>query len=92
MGNYVSCLYEREWYDGINEEVSVEENDALVKFLHPIDPSVYRHWSAVEAKYWVPVNYRLQLLSTPTVNTSICPYTFLKSEFKDTQKKFTENL
>ena len=27
MGSYVSCLYEKEWYDGINEEVSVEEND-----------------------------------------------------------------
>ena len=36
MGSYVSCLYQREWYDGINEEVWVE-NDVLVKFLHSID-------------------------------------------------------
>ena len=41
MGSYLSCLYEREWYDCVNEEVVVEENDVLVKFLHPIDPSVY---------------------------------------------------
>ena len=37
MGSYVSGLYEKEWCDGINEEVSVEEIDILVKFLHPID-------------------------------------------------------
>ena len=38
MGSYVNCLYEKEWYDGINEEVLVEENDVLVKFLHHVNP------------------------------------------------------
>ena len=88
----VSCLYEKEWYDGINEEVSVEENGILVKFLHSIDPSVYLHWPAIDVKCWVPVNHELQLLLIPSVNTSGRTYTFLKSEFKDTQKQFTENL
>ena len=92
MGSYVSNKYENEWCDGINEEVSVEENDILVSFLHPIDPSVYLPWAAIDIKYWLPVNHILQLLSIPTVNTSGHPYTFLKSEFKDTQKQFTENL
>ena len=92
MDSYVSCFYERESYDGIDEENSVEENNVLVKFLHPIDPSVYLHWPTIDAKCCVPVNHVLQLLSIPTVNTSGCPYTFLKSEFKDTQKQFTENL
>ena len=55
MGNYVSCLYEKEWYDDIAEEVSVEENDVLVKFWHPNGPSVYLHQSAFEDKCWVPV-------------------------------------
>ena len=71
-------------YDGINEEVSIEENDVLVKFLHPIDPSVYLYLPAVDAKFWVPVNQVLQLLSLPTVNISGAPYTFPKHEFKDT--------
>ena len=63
MGSCVSYLYEKGWYDGINEEVSVEENHVLMKFLHPNDPSVYLHWSAI------PVNHEIQLLSIPTVNT-----------------------
>ena len=92
MGSYVSCLYEKECYDGVNEEVSVEENDVLVKFLHPIDPSVYLHWPAIDVKCWVSVKHVLQLLSVSTVNTSGRPYTFLESEFKDIQKQFTENL
>ena len=82
----------KKWYDGINEKGSVEENDVLLKFLHPIDPSVYFHWPSTDVKCWVPVNHVLQLLSILTVNTSGHPYTFLKSEFKDTQKQFTENL
>ena len=49
----------KKWYDGINEEVSVEENDVLVKFLHPIDPSVYLHWPAINVKCWLPVNHVL---------------------------------
>ena len=60
-------------------------------FLNHIDPSLHLHWPAMEGKCWVPVNLVLQLLSIRTVNTSGCPYAFLKNEFKDTQKKFTEN-
>ena len=40
MGSYVSCLYETECYDGIDEEVSVEENDVLAKSLHPNNPLI----------------------------------------------------
>ena len=42
-------------YDGINVEVSVEKNDVLVTFLHPINLPVYLHWPAFDIKYWVPV-------------------------------------
>ena len=49
-------------------------------------------FSGGKSRKWVPVNHVLQLLSILTVNTSGRPYTFLKSEFKDTQKQFTENL
>ena len=51
MGTYVNYLYEKKMvYDGINEEVSVEENDVMMKFLHLIDPSVYLHWPAFGVK------------------------------------------
>ena len=40
----------KKWYDGINEKVSVEENDVLLKFLHPIDLSVYLRWPAIDIK------------------------------------------
>ena len=57
MGSSIRWLYQKEWYDSINEEVSVEENDVLVKFLHLINPSIYLHWPAIELKCWVPVNH-----------------------------------
>ena len=59
MDSHVSCLYEKEWYDGIKDKVSVEENDVLVKFLYPINPSLYFHWPAINVKCWVPVNHIL---------------------------------
>ena len=90
--SYVSCLYEKEWYVGMVEKVSVEENDALVKFLHPNGPSVYFHWPAVEDKCWVPVEHILQLLSIPSVSTSGRHYTFTERELKDTKKQFVENI
>ena len=49
MASYVRCLYEKDWYVGMVEEVSVEEN-VLVKFLDPNGPSVYFHWPAIEGK------------------------------------------
>ena len=36
MDSFVSCLYEKEWYDDINEEVSAEENDVLVLLIFSI--------------------------------------------------------
>ena len=38
---HVSCPYEKNGMNGINEEVPVEEYDVLLKFLHPIDPYQY---------------------------------------------------
>ena len=72
MGSYIRWLYQKEWYDSINEEVSVEENDVLVKFLHLINP-LYLHWPAIELKCWVPVNHVLQLLSIPKLQGSLIP-------------------
>ena len=62
-----------------------------VLLIHDI--FIHLHWPAIDVKLkcWVPVNHVSQLFSIPTVNTLACPYTFLKSEFKDTQKQFTEN-
>ena len=84
--------YEKEWYDGIVKGVSFKENFVLVEFLHRIGPSVYLHWSAIEDKCWVPVNQVFYLLLISTFNTSGHHYMFLKSELKDMQKQFTENI
>ena len=66
------------------KKFQLKKNDVLVKFLHPTDPSNYLHLPAADAKFWVPVNQVLQLLSIPTVNISGAHYTFPKHEFKDT--------
>ena len=76
MGSsYVSCLYEKEWCDGINEEVSVEENDVLVKFLHPTDPSVHLHWPASDGKCWAQVNtyYNCSQFQLLTLQSALIP-------------------
>ena len=61
-----------------------------------MDQYIYLHWPTINMKYcyWLPSvkTLQLELLTIPTVNTSGHPYTFLRSEFKDTQKQFTENL
>ena len=71
MGSYVSCLYEKEWYDGINEEVSVEENDGEVFAFHwSISiSSLACNWSQMLG---ASIS-RITIALIPTVKSSRCP-------------------
>ena len=79
MGSHVSSQYEK------NGVMVFMKKFQLKKMM-------FRWWPSIDVKWWMLVNHVSQLLSILTVNTSGCPYTFLKCELKDTQKQFTENL
>ena len=90
MGSYVSCPNEE------NSMMVLMKKFQLKKMMFWWSFCILLIHQPLEQQFtikcWVSVNHVLQLLSIPTVNTSGCPYTLLKREFKDTQKQFTENL
>ena len=38
IGEYVDCMYDKEWYIGMIQEVCEEEGDIKVSFMHPKGP------------------------------------------------------
>ena len=40
----VACFYEKDWFVGIIINISIENQDAWVKFMHPKGPSVLFKW------------------------------------------------
>ena len=38
IGNYVECMIDRNWYNGVVQEVCVEEGNVKVTCMHPKGP------------------------------------------------------
>ena len=46
FGQYIGCIYDHLAWIGVVKEIDVENQDILVKFLHPNFPSPSFHWPA----------------------------------------------
>ena len=86
-GQYVACIYDNEWWVGNICEVSEEEHDARVKFMHPPGPAQSFHWPAHEDKCWVSEDHLLKILPSPTT-TSGRLYSFPKKTLEDVMEAF----
>ena len=41
IGYYVACIYDFDWYAGITLDISIDNGDIYVKFMHPKGPEVF---------------------------------------------------
>ena len=44
VGSYIRCLYDRQWYVGLVQDLSFERNDVNMKFMHPKGPAKAFFW------------------------------------------------
>ena len=44
IGDYVACTYEFDWYAGIILDISIDNGDVYVKFMHPKWLSMIFKW------------------------------------------------
>jgi hypothetical protein len=65
QGVYVCSKYDSNWYIGVVEEVSGEDGDVKVRFMHPKGPSLSYHWPANEDSCWVPFDQVLCTIDCP---------------------------
>ena len=66
IGKYVACIYDDKWWIGLIRDVSEEEGDVLISFMHPHCPGASFHWPGREDICYVPLQCILRIVITPT--------------------------
>ena len=78
---FVVCLYDRHYWVGIIMEVSSENLDVKVKFMHPKLPAPSFKWPTREDLCWVPNVHICCVTSAPELKSQTARmYYFQKSE------------
>ena len=83
IGDYVACTYDFDWYVGIILDISIDNADVYVKFMHPKCPSMLFKRSLKEDESWVALNNVIQILKPPKPNKSGRNFTFNENDIKD---------
>ena len=68
IGDYVACMYDKDWYIGVIQEVCEEEGDIKVSFMHPKGPGRPEnsfYWPSTEDVCYAPQNDVIGYISTP---------------------------
>lgn len=68
-GSFIACIYDNLWYFGMVSEVNVEENDVIVKFLHPHGPSPSFFWPQREDACAIPITHAIAIVEPPKTMT-----------------------
>ena len=55
-GSFYACQYENDWYLGIANFVSMENQDLNIKFLHPKGFTVQFFWPSRDEICWIPIS------------------------------------
>jgi len=64
-GNYIACVYDGHWWFGNVCDVSTEEREILVNFMHPNGPSSSFTWPNTKDQVWVPEEHILIKVTPP---------------------------
>ena len=65
IGNYIACKYDGRWWIGLIEEISEENRDVGVNFLHPPGPTKSFSWPRRKDFCHVPFINVLTVISPP---------------------------
>ena len=79
--DYVACRYDKKWWIGLVEEVSKEEQDFKVSFLHPPGPSQNFYWPERPDVCWVAITDVICQIDAPVTVTGRT-YDITEADFK----------
>ena len=68
LGQFILCRYETEQWVGNIKEISFENEDVLVSFMHPKVPSRNFHWPTREDLCWVPTQHITTSINPPSIS------------------------
>ena len=76
-GSFYACRYENDWYFGIANFVSTENQDVNVKFLHPKGPAIQFFWPSRDDICWNPISNVICNVQAPKSSATGQFYHFL---------------
>ena len=68
LRQYVVCKYDIDRWTGNIKELSFENGDALISFMHPKITSKKFHWPVREDLCWVPVQHIITAIDPPLIS------------------------
>jgi hypothetical protein len=66
---FIACQYDSHWWVGLVREIDNEQEDILVKFMHPDGQNKMFKWPAREDLCWVPFDKFICKVDTPETTT-----------------------
>lgn len=69
-GQYVTCMYDNFWWVGNVCEVSHEEQDVLISFMHPHGSARSFHWPTTKDRCWIPEQHIFMTLEASSTSSS----------------------
>ena len=85
--SYVSCIYDKQWWIGVVDEVSSDEGDIYVNFLHPSGPLTTFYWPMRGDKCWVPLVHIVQKVPQPSLVTAGSRDASIKNAISNTEQQ-----
>lgn len=86
-GQYVACIYDNKWWIVNSCDVSLEEHDALINFMHPHGPARSFFWPSRKDSCWIPEQHIFLSLPAPTTALGR-EYNFPESAIRNVDEKF----
>ena len=69
LNSFTICLYDKEYWIGLVEEIDSAQKDIKVKFMHPKCPARSYFWPMRDNVCWIPEEDILSTINAPTTAT-----------------------
>ncbi|KAM4046376.1 LOW QUALITY PROTEIN: uncharacterized protein ACNLHF_009977 [Anomaloglossus baeobatrachus] len=87
-GQYIACIYDRNWGIGNISEISVDDHDALIHFMHPHGPASFFHWPVRNDTCWIPEQSIIAIIPASGATTMGRQYSFSEPIMLQIQQQF----
>ena len=64
-GNFIACIYDAHWWIGNVREISEEQENFLIDFMHPHGMAQPFYWPCSMDTFWVPEHHFIAVISDP---------------------------
>lgn len=87
-GQYIACIYDNLWWIGNICEISEEQHDAFISFMHPHGPAPSFHWPDRNDCCWIPEEHLIATIPAPSAASMGRQYTLSQVTMASITGKF----